>query len=96
MPKPSGAGGVCLACKFDPDCIFEAASDRVALQCEQFELGVEPPAPAPTIHGNPFRSTVHKERESRAYPGLCANCDNRRTCIYPKPEGGVWRCEEYT
>jgi hypothetical protein len=19
----------------------------------------------------------------------------RETCIYPKPEGGVWRCEEY-
>jgi len=27
--------------------------------------------------------------------GLCVNCEDRETCIYPKPEGGVWRCEEY-
>lgn len=96
MLKPSGAGGVCLACKFDPDCIFEAASDRVALQCEQFELGLlESPGQAPTIHGNPFGRNPSCEKDWSAHSGLCANCDNRKTCIYPKPEGGVWRCEEY-
>jgi hypothetical protein len=27
--------------------------------------------------------------------GLCVNCDNRHTCTFPKPEEGVWHCEEY-
>jgi hypothetical protein len=27
--------------------------------------------------------------------GLCINCDVRETCTFPKPEGGVWFCEEY-
>jgi hypothetical protein len=26
---------------------------------------------------------------------LCSNCEDRHTCIYPKPAGGVWHCEEY-
>ena len=27
--------------------------------------------------------------------GLCINCDNRASCLFPIVEGGVWRCEEY-
>jgi len=29
------------------------------------------------------------------YSGLCMNCEHRRTCTYPKPEGGIWHCEDY-
>ena len=88
MSKRMSAGGVCPACKFDPACIYEASSEHVILQCEQFEMGfAESPVPA----GN----TAVRATQSSAYAGLCANCDNREACIYPKPEGGVWRCEEY-
>ncbi|MCK4679076.1 MAG: NAD(P)H-dependent oxidoreductase subunit E [Bacteroidales bacterium] len=27
--------------------------------------------------------------------GICVNCENRHTCSFIKPEGGVWYCEEY-
>ncbi len=27
--------------------------------------------------------------------GLCINCDNRASCLFPIVEGGVWHCEEY-
>lgn len=27
--------------------------------------------------------------------GLCVNCANREVCRHPKPEGGVWHCEEF-
>jgi NADH-quinone oxidoreductase subunit E len=27
--------------------------------------------------------------------GLCVNCENRHTCEFMKPDGGVWHCEEY-
>ena len=27
--------------------------------------------------------------------GLCFSCRVRETCHFPRPEGGVWHCEEY-
>jgi len=27
--------------------------------------------------------------------GLCRNCARLSTCTYPRPEGGVWHCNEY-
>lgn len=32
---------------------------------------------------------------SHALRGLCATCALRDACEFPKPPGGVWRCEEY-
>jgi len=36
-----------------------------------------------------------KEQDSSKYKGLCKNCRKRDSCRLPKPEGGVWRCEDY-
>jgi hypothetical protein len=33
--------------------------------------------------------------DSAKYVGLCVNCEHRTTCRYPKPEGGLWHCEDY-
>lgn len=33
--------------------------------------------------------------ESMAVRGLCATCVHHATCEFPRPAGGVWRCEEY-
>lgn len=27
--------------------------------------------------------------------GLCTTCIHAETCEFPRPDGGVWRCEEY-
>ncbi|MHC4942009.1 MAG: hypothetical protein ACYTG7_03225 [Planctomycetota bacterium] len=35
------------------------------------------------------------EKEAEGFKGLCMNCAHREICLYPKPEGGVWHCEEY-
>lgn len=40
-------------------------------------------------------SSHAKRRNSGQYKGLCGNCKKRKNCSLPKPEGGVWRCEEY-
>ncbi len=37
MLGPGAAGGLCAACKHFPACIYEKASARMILQCEQFE-----------------------------------------------------------
>lgn len=36
-----------------------------------------------------------EEKDSDNYKGLCRNCKKQKTCKLPKPEGGVWRCEDY-
>ena len=36
-----------------------------------------------------------KGKNSEQFKGLCKNCKKRKTCTLPRPEGGVWRCEEY-
>jgi len=91
MLKTNAAKGVCAACKYYPGCIYEAPSGGVILECEQFEMGFREPEACP----KPERPTRSYAKDTNGFAGLCANCDNRETCIYPKPEGGVWRCEEY-
>jgi len=34
-------------------------------------------------------------RDSARYKGLCRNCKKRQDCTVPKPDGGIWRCEDY-
>lgn len=93
MVRSNAKTGICNACKYDPECIYEARSTAAILECEQFEMGCRerpaayrPPdsSPGPALRGG-----------SGGYAGLCVNCEHRKTCVYLKPEGGVWRCEEY-
>ena len=36
-----------------------------------------------------------QKNDGDEFKGLCVNCANRHTCLFPKSEGGVWHCEEY-
>lgn len=55
-------------------------SERAALQMPGGLIAAERVAP-PATHIAPR--------------GLCATCVHRAVCDFPRPEGGVWRCEEY-
>ncbi|MGA2268823.1 MAG: hypothetical protein ABSH44_10170 [Bryobacteraceae bacterium] len=101
MLKVSTTRGICSACKHDLVCIYPRDFDRPPLQCEEFELGFMPAEIAAARQREIAelealaRAPLPKPEDSREYLGLCVNCENREACIYPKPEGGVWRCEEY-
>ncbi len=90
--------GMCSACKYEAGCIYPHSKDQIVLNCGQFELGppVErPPATQEQVELEKlWKKTSRKEPQSRLQ-GLCGSCEDRDVCIYPKPEGGVWRCEEY-
>jgi hypothetical protein len=43
----------------------------------------------------PKRKPGAEEESSTEQKGLCRNCKKETTCKLPKPEGGVWRCEDY-
>ena len=36
-----------------------------------------------------------EEEKSTEEKGLCRSCKKQKTCQLAKPEGGVWRCEDY-
>lgn len=46
------------------------------------------------VKGSRRRSGAEEEN-SAEHKGLCRNCKKQKTCKLPKPEGGVWRCEDY-
>jgi hypothetical protein len=88
--------GLCLTCQNAPGCTFPRDRARPIWQCEEF-TGDGKPSERVSPEGvvPPRTGMVEAEREGGAWMGLCKNCANRQDCRYPKPEGGVWRCEEY-
>ena len=94
MVKSNARTGICAACKHDPECIYEASSRVAILECEQFEMGCLERSAGSSW---PLYSSPEPGRRTSTNgpAGLCVNCEHLKTCVYPKPEGGVWRCEEY-
>ena len=89
--------GLCITCQNAASCIYPRDLDQPVLQCEEFDC-YETPMETTTVDKilaiARTRDTSDTE-EVVALKGLCVNCENRTTCIFPKPETGVWRCEEY-
>ncbi len=83
--------GLCVTCNKVKTCTFP--KKRPVLTCEEFEG-------YPKIPVISFCQTAKPKIQIRPhlmdeYKGLCRDCDNRENCTFPKPEGGVWHCEEY-
>jgi len=88
--------GLCSTCKNAPGCTFPRDPNEPVLHCEEF-YGEEPSPIESTgkDRSPPTLSYVAKERESAESVGLCGDCEDRETCMFPKLEGGIWHCEEY-
>jgi len=83
---------LCVNCKFRDECQFAKNSTEPILFCEEFELDKQ--AKLKMVH---HKEAVKTDNETAAqeFKGICGNCEKRMTCTYPKPEGGIWHCEEY-
>jgi hypothetical protein len=91
--------GICAVCKSAPHCVFLKGSQSPIMQCEEFEsfspvkrkkFDADNPQQAKTL-----TTTTTQDSDTPKHKGLCINCKNSEKCSFPKPEGGVWRCEEY-
>lgn len=82
--------GLCVSCENEVACLYRASG---ILQCEEFQLPA-PPARKPLSPKSEAQANTNGRNPVR-FLGLCSNCDSRETCLYPKPDGGIWRCEEY-
>ena len=91
--------GLCSCCIGAATCTYPKTPGRPILECEEFDgilappLGLVPPRSVAPL--NPARQASPRGSDFKEYRGLCSNCELRATCTYPKPEGGVWHCEEY-
>lgn len=99
VPETRGASGeaevvkqtdICITCMHRLACQYRKANARPVIYCEEFEVEPTPPRPS--------RSTKAEPADAEAtgrMKGLCMNCAHRERCKLPKPDGGVWHCEEY-
>ncbi|MDO8632797.1 MAG: hypothetical protein Q7R41_20130 [Phycisphaerales bacterium] len=61
--------------------------------CDEFEGVVDVTRSAHIESPRMAERFVVANREQ--YPGLCVTCTKRDTCTFPKPEGGVFNCDEF-
>ena len=82
---------LCQSCRNASGCMLHHGSDEPIQECEEFEL------PVPARSGNqPVLSPLQRSGASEPdVLGLCQNCRVRTGCRLPRPEGGIWFCEEY-
>lgn len=87
---------LCSTCMNVNDCAFLIGSSRPVLNCEEFETEAFVPARTASKNLLPIvELSVSENGDSVRYAGLCIDCEDRNDCMFPKPEGGVWHCEEY-
>ncbi len=85
--------GLCATCNNAADCVYRKRRGTDAIYCETFDDYARPNG------GNGKRvativTTLEIAKPSE-FKGLCVNCEDRDTCKLPRPEGGIWHCEEY-
>ena len=88
--------GLCSNCRNAPSCTFQRDPQKSVFDCEEFEVATCPSVKTIRKDEPPETTSVNAEDEdSGKFIGLCNNCNNRKTCVFPKPQGGIWHCEEY-
>jgi len=88
--------GLCSTCKHAPNCTFPSDVQRPAFYCEEFEIDIAPSRKTSEDRASQSTaSSIAVAEETSELIGLCNDCESRQTCVFPKPEGGIWHCEEY-
>jgi hypothetical protein len=91
--------GLCSYCKSASNCTFTRDPNRPVCECEEFDQFTYAPVGIPNQKNISLKhfpqNPSTREDPFHHYRGLCSDCEERATCAYPKPEGGVWHCEEF-
>ncbi len=93
-PLKTPRQGICSNCNNEADCKYLENCDQPVFHCDQYDGYAPPPKKRGKVSGQRSQTKPVNE-ESFPYKGLCRDCENRKTCTFPKPEGGVWHCDEY-
>lgn len=85
----SNVPDLCMTCNNARNCMYRLNKPDPVVECEEFDGYALPPSAVVTAE--PELKIVPDTR----FKGLCVNCNKRETCTFPKPEAGVWHCEDY-
>ena len=86
--------GLCVTCNNVGTCSFRASdAERLIWYCELFDCFVEVEEVLEAAKA--ILASTPLEKGYGKYKGLCSNCKNCMTCIFTKPESGIWHCEEF-
>jgi len=84
---------VCSNCASQEECSVLVQATAPILQCEMYQCCS---LPRPDSLGNErIVQDAKPESDDVHLLGLCANCENRQSCKWPKPVSGIWHCEDY-
>ena len=83
---------LCSTCDHAETCGHCGDRERPIFFCELFEATVSP-KPAGPARSRPEAAAAPPPAVD--LKGLCSNCEERPSCTIPKPQGGIWHCEEY-
>ncbi len=99
LSEPYKHAGLCSCCNGASTCTYPKIPGRSILECEEFDgILPDPTGGVDVKNVSPLSlvdPSISSETGPHEYRGLCSNCEERTTCTYPKPEGGVWHCDEY-
>jgi len=84
--------GLCITCIHVESRCWVRDDGEPILQCEQFDSG---PSAEARSSARGVRSRERTGADYGDHIGLCMNCERRDDCTLPRPEGGVWHCEQY-
>ncbi len=82
--------GLCVTCNHIEDCLPRVEGKAIWF-CEEFDDSSIQSNLKPAMQNGATTQQVKQEKRL----GLCMNCENAENCQLPRPEGGVWYCEEY-
>ncbi|MFP4498412.1 MAG: hypothetical protein ACLFQV_09405 [Vulcanimicrobiota bacterium] len=93
--------GICSNCINADGCTFNPCLNKTVLNCGEFEQ--LPPRQRQLSYEQietELKSIIRRKNSENInageYLGICENCANLEQCTFPKPESGVWSCDEYT
>ncbi|MFH1861542.1 MAG: hypothetical protein ABH878_01915 [bacterium] len=90
-PLPTSNKGLCETCVHDHDCAFQKKPGGPVFFCEEFDSQ----GAILTAADQTGKSAQPEARSIPLYTGLCINCDDAATCVFPQKGAGGWFCEEY-
>jgi hypothetical protein len=93
--KAAAPAGLCQTCEKADICTYPNRNGSVVLHCLEFEeLSMAETPPAPRAWRMMVGTGIGEVRPAPR-GGLCATCDLRATCTFPRGPEGSWFCEEY-
>jgi hypothetical protein len=90
--------GICGNCSISKSCTFPR--NKVINECDEW-VGFKPNNSEykQFNQDTSLESIINirtNEQNEEPLRGLCRYCSIKSSCTFPKKEGGIWNCDEYT